>query len=161
MRDPRYPVPQDVSLLPIFRALTACHQRADRLMTRFLLERDLTPSQFDALAVLGDSDGLPFKALSRQSLVSGGTLTPVLDRLEGKGLVQRCKDSRDGRQVIVKLTPVGQALYEQIFLPAVDHAQEALKRLTPDEQRQLVGLLGKLADALDRPCSPVTRGGNS
>jgi DNA-binding MarR family transcriptional regulator len=149
MRDPRYPVSQDESLLPVFRNLHACTQQAERMMTRFLEARGLTPSQFDVLATLGDTDGMSFKELSRRSLVTGGTLTPVLTRLEAKGLVARCKDERDNRQSIVKLTAEGQALYEDSFLPFVDHARAFQDVLSPADQAQLVRSLEKLKAALE------------
>lgn len=149
MTRPHQPVPQDVSLLPVFRALSLCSQRAERLMTRLLEEHDLTPSQFDVLATLGDTDGLSFKELSEQSFVTGGTLTPVLNRMEAKGLVRRCKHETDNRKVLVKLTPEGQTLYERTFMPLVDLARVRLEALSPDEQSQLIRLLDKLAGALD------------
>ena len=147
--DPRYPVSQDVSLVPIFRLLATCSQKAERMMARHLEAEGLTPSQFDVLATLGDTEGMTFKALSQQSLVTGGTLTPVLTRLEAKGLVKRCKGTRDTRQTIVSLTPAGQALYEKTFLPFIDVARRYEDRLTPEEQAQLVGLLTKFEAAFD------------
>ncbi|HEY9898667.1 MAG TPA: MarR family transcriptional regulator [Pantanalinema sp.] len=147
MRDPRYPVSQDVSLLPVHRALHACVQQSGRVMTRFVEARGLTSSQFDVLATLGDTAGMTFKELSLRSMVTGGTLTPVLNRMEAKGLVARCKGEQDSRQTLVRLTPEGQALYEETFLPFIDFAQGYLDRLTPDEQTQLSALLDKLACA--------------
>ncbi|MNK30111.1 HTH-type transcriptional regulator SarZ [compost metagenome] len=151
MKDPRYPISQEISLLPVFRAFAIGGQRLERMMTRFMQAHDLTPAQFDVLATLGDTEGLPFKTLSQQALVTGGTLTPVLNRMEAKGLLRRCKDERDHRQVILKLTPEGQALYEATFLPYVDHAQAYLDVMSPEEQQQLAQLLDKLSDALLRP----------
>lgn len=148
-RDPRYPVPQDESMLPVMRALTVCAQRTERLLDRFTERHGLTPSQFDVLATLGDRGGMTFKDLSEQSLVTGGTLTPVLGRLEAKGLVSRCKGPQDARQTIVSLTPEGQATYERTFLPFVDHARARLAALTPAEQAQLTALLEKFSAALD------------
>lgn len=151
MKDPRYPVSQEASMLPVVRALHVCHQRLERVLTRFLEEDGLTPSQFDVLATLGDSEGLPFKELGRQALITGGTLTPVLNRMEAKGLLRRCKDDRDQRQVILKLTPEGQALYEATFLPYVDRAQACVDTLTAGEQAELKRLLHKLSDSLAVP----------
>ncbi len=135
-------------MLPVIRALHLCNQRLERQMTRYVEENGLTPAQFDVLATLGDTEGLPFKELGRQALITGGTLTPVLNRLEAKGLVRRCKDERDQRQVILKLTPEGQALYEATFLPYVDYAQNFVDTLTPEEQRELTRLLHKFGEAL-------------
>lgn len=148
MSDLHYPIPQDVSLLPLARALAKCQQQHDRVATRFMDSVGLTPSQFDALAVLGDSPGMTMKELSQLSMITGGTLTPVLDRLEAKGLVTRCKGTQDSRQTIVALTPQGQALYEQAFLPFVAHMRTYSDKLTPDEQQTLVKLLDKFTDAL-------------
>ncbi|MBO9539029.1 MarR family transcriptional regulator [bacterium] len=147
MKDPRYPVDQDISLLPVHRALFACVQQSSRVMTRFMEQRGLTPSQFDVLATLGDTEGMTFKELSQRSMVTAGTLTPVLNRMEAKGLVSRCKGEKDSRQTLVRLTPEGQAQYEATFLPFIDHAQGVLNRLTPNEQTQLAQLLDKLTAA--------------
>ncbi len=149
MKDPRYPVAQEISMLPVIWKLGVCNQRVERQMARFLEPHGLTLSQFDVLATLGDTAGLPFKVLSQRAFVSGGTLTPVLNRMEAKGLLRRCKDERDHRQVILELTPEGQALYEETFLPYVDRAQGYVDTLTSEEQRQLVYLLGKLSKAIE------------
>lgn len=116
-------------------------------MAAFAGAHGLTPSQCDVLFTLGDTDGLPFKDLSELSLVTGGTLTPVLNRMEAKGLVNRGKHPSDSRQIIVKLTPEGQALYRATFLPMVDEVRRRLDVLTPAEQTQLTSLLDRLAVA--------------
>lgn len=148
MSDLHYPLPQDESLLPLARALSRCQQQHDRVASRFMDSVGLTPSQFDALAVLGDTTGMTMKELSQLSMITGGTLTPVLDRLEAKGYVTRCKGTHDSRQTIVALTPEGQALYEKAFLPFVAYMRQYSAKLTPDEQQQLAALLDKFADAL-------------
>lgn len=138
-------------MLPLFGLLTGCHQKAERLLSAFVEPEGLTPSQFDVLATLGDlPEGLNFKALSQQSLITGGTLTPVLGRMEAKGLVRRCKSAQDSRQTMVWLSDSGQSLYEKLFLPFVDLVkarQDAA--LSAEEQAQLAALLGKLSRALD------------
>ena len=148
-RDPRYPVRQDVSMVPIARRLHAVTQHQERLMWRFLEGTDLTPSQFAVLATLGDTEGMTCKELSAQSLITGGTLTPVLNRMEAKGLIQRCKGAQDSRQTIVSLSPEGQALYEATFLPFVDMMATRFAKLTPAENDELVRLLDKLEAALE------------
>jgi DNA-binding MarR family transcriptional regulator len=148
-RDPRYPVRQDVSMVPIARALHSVSQHAERIMWRFLEGTDLTPSQFDVLATLGDTQGMTCKELSAESLITGGTLTPVLNRMEAKGLIQRAKGVQDSRQTIVSLTPEGQALYEQVFLPFVDHMQGYWDQLGDKDTQDLVRLLNKLGTILE------------
>jgi MarR family 2-MHQ and catechol resistance regulon transcriptional repressor len=142
-----YPVPQDESLLPVFRALAECFQQVTRVGTRHIESMGVTGSQFDALVVLGDTSGMTCKELGQRSLISGGTLTPVLDRLESKGLVKRVKCDQDNRQTIVSLTSGGQALYEAVFLPHIAYMRTFSDQLTTTERQDLVQLLGKLKEA--------------
>lgn len=147
-QDESYPVAQEASLLPVMRLLSSCHQKAERLLAQHVEAEGITPSQFDVLATLGDlPEGLNFKALSQQSLITGGTLTPVLGRMEAKGLVLRAKSPHDSRQSILRLSPEGQALYEKLFLPFVGLMRERQSRLSQAEEAQLVALLGKLDEA--------------
>jgi DNA-binding MarR family transcriptional regulator len=145
---PHTPVPQDVSLLPVLRALAKCQQQISRVTLRHMESMGLTPAQFDVLATLGDEPGMTCKQLGEQSLITRGTLIPVLDRLEAKGLVQRSKSEKDSRQTIVSLTPEGQALYEQVFMPHVDYVRPFFDRaLSAEEQQLLVSLLGRVEQA--------------
>ena len=65
--------------------------------------------------------------------------------MASRGLVQRTKSEQDSRQTIVSLTPEGQALYEQTFLPHVVHMRGHVDQLSAEDQAQLVTLLHKLA----------------
>ena len=55
------------------------------------------------LYVLWQKDGLPIVELSRKTGLAKTTLTGMLDRLESQGLIKRCADSADRRQIIIRL----------------------------------------------------------
>lgn len=55
------------------------------------------------LYVLWHKDGLPIVELSRKTGLAKTTLTGMLDRLESHGLITRCSDSADRRQIIIRL----------------------------------------------------------
>ncbi len=55
------------------------------------------------LYVLWQKDGLPIVELSRKTGLAKTTLTGMLDRLESQGLITRCADSADRRQIIIRL----------------------------------------------------------
>lgn len=55
------------------------------------------------LYVLWQKDGLPIVELSRKTGLAKTTLTGMLDRLESHGLITRCSDSADRRQIIIRL----------------------------------------------------------
>lgn len=150
MKDARYPVSAEVSLLPLIRAIARSQAALDRVFVGRLTPFGLTPSQFDVLATLGDTEGLTFKALSEQSLITGGTLTPVLNRMAAKGLLVRGKHPYDKRQVIIRLTPAGQALYEETFLPLTDDIQLRLAAITPAENEQVIRLLDRITHLLEQ-----------
>jgi len=76
---------------------------------------DLTLPQFDIIITLGNTSGMPYKKLGEKTLITKGTLTGVISRLEEKGLVQRVASETDGRSQIVRLTEGGNALFESTF----------------------------------------------
>ncbi len=73
----------------------------------------LTYPQYLVMLVLWEEDGLPVKEIGERLFLDSGTLTPLLKRLEAAGLVKRTRSKEDERQVIVALTPQGEALKEK------------------------------------------------
>src|SRR5256885_11878893 len=79
-----------------------------------LLDRlGLTYPQYLVMLVLWERDGVPVKDIGEKLFLDSGTLTPLLKRLEAAGLVKRTRSTEDERQVLVALTPKGQALREE------------------------------------------------
>ena len=137
-------LPPDESLLPVLRDLTDCYLHVSRTSTRMIEAMGLTQAQFDVLVTLGDTPGMTCKVLGERTFITKGTLTPVLDRLEAKGLVVRAKGQRDSRQTRVSITPEGQALYERHFPGFVAAMRGRFAVLAPEEQEALRALLQKL-----------------
>lgn len=90
---------------------------ASRALTRAygpLLEPlGLTYPQYLVMLVLWEVKSATVKALGERLTLDSGTLTPLLKRLEQRGLIQRKRDTEDERVVRITLTPEGQALQEQ------------------------------------------------
>jgi MarR family transcriptional regulator, organic hydroperoxide resistance regulator len=74
----------------------------------------LTYPQYLVMLVLWEKSELPVKTIGEQLDLDSGTLSPLLKRLEQNGLIKRTRDSRDERQVIVSLTPKGQAMRGEV-----------------------------------------------
>jgi DNA-binding MarR family transcriptional regulator len=100
---------------------------------------DLTYPQYLAMLVLWQEDGITLKELGARLRLDSGTLTPLLKRLVGKGLVHRERSAADERALTITLTPSGKRL-----------RQKALK--LPEAMRcklaQPLGRLQKLRDEL-------------
>ena len=90
---------------------------AGHAFTRFYKPRldalGLTYPQYLVFLVLWERDGLTVKALGDKLFLDSGTITPLVKRLEARGLVQRQRDTADERMVRIMLTEAGRALREQ------------------------------------------------
>ncbi|MGL4836948.1 MAG: MarR family winged helix-turn-helix transcriptional regulator [Shewanella sp.] len=81
---------------------------------RPLLDKlDLTYPQYLAMLVLWEAEGISVKTLGDKLLLDSGTLTPLLKRLEAKGLVSRGRSEQDERVRVLTLTEQGLALKSQ------------------------------------------------
>ena len=79
-----------------------------------LLDRlGLTYPQYLVMLVLWERDGVPVKDIGERLFLDSGTLTPLLKRLEAAQLIKRTRSTEDERQVLIALTPQGQALREK------------------------------------------------
>lgn len=92
----------------------------------------LTPSQFDIVATLGNTPGMTFKELGERTLITKGTLTGVIDRLQEKGLVDRITQLEDRRSTLVKLTKQGEAEFKRVFAPQIAFGKQSFANY--DEQ---------------------------
>ena len=95
---------RQLPLLPVLRDLADAYQAFEAYSSVHIRSLDLTPAQFDIIATLGNTPGMPLKELGEKTLITKGTLTGVVDRLTDKGLVLRVASPSDGRSQIVELT---------------------------------------------------------
>jgi DNA-binding MarR family transcriptional regulator len=106
------------------RLLAECMQLFEKFSGAHVRRLGLTAAQFDVIATLGNTAGMTCKHLGENTLITKGTLTGVLDRLEEKGLVQRSRADIDKRQMTVKLTPCGEDVFQQTFPQIVESGQQ-------------------------------------
>ena len=106
----------------------------------------LTYPQYLVFLVLWEGDDLTVKALGERLLLDSGTITPLLKRLEARGLVVRRRDHEDERQVRVLLTDAGRALREQaLSIPLAVGKASGLDIAGADAlRRELVSLRERL-----------------
>lgn len=79
----------------------------------FLDEISLTYTQYITMMVLWENRQILVKELGARLFLDSGTLTPVLNALEAKGLSARHRSEQDKRDVLVTVTEAGMALREQ------------------------------------------------
>ncbi len=122
--------------------LYACARETIKLYKPFLDEIGLTYTQYIAMMILWEKKSLTVKELGARLYLDSGTLTPLLKKLEARGLLTRTRSSKDERNLIVAVTEAGERLKEQ----AVDIPEKMARcvHITPDEVAELYRILYKL-----------------
>ncbi len=131
------------------RLLAQCYQAFERLSGRHVRELGLTPAQFDIVATLGNLPGMTFRELGERTLITKGTLTGVVARLEARGVVERSANADDGRSSLVRLTREGQSLFESVFPAVVSRTARAFDHWSAADFDRLDAELLRLRVALD------------
>lgn len=132
--------------LPMLRELARCYQAFEAYSSAHIRSMKLTPSQFDIVATLGNTAGMSFKELGEKTLITKGTLTGVVDRLEAQKLVRRSASREDGRSMIVSLTPAGERLFERVFTAHLAHMRQALGKLDREQLARIESALRGLRE---------------
>ena len=122
--------------------LYACSREIIKQYKPFLDEIDLTYTQYIAMMVLWDKKTVNVKAMGEILYLDSGTLTPVLKKLESKGLVTRQRSTSDERNLVVTITEAGEVLKEKAV--AVPAAIANCSNITPEEAAMLYRILYKM-----------------
>ncbi len=138
------------AFLPAIRELARCYQAFESYSSRHVRNMGLTSSQFDIIATLGNTTGMTFKELGEKTLITKGTLTGVVDRLEAKKLVARMPSPTDGRCQIVQLTPRGEKVFAEVFPAHLAYIGDALGGFDAGQLRQTQDLLRRLGSVFRR-----------
>ena len=107
---------------------------------------DITYTQYITLLVLWEQDGLTVKTLGERLYLDSGTLTPLLTKLESKGLIVKQKDTKDSRETTIRLSDKGRELKEKITV--VPASMGACVKLDVDDFLCLQKLLKKVRNGL-------------
>ena len=123
--------------MPTLRQLIRCTQAFERFSGAHVKSLGLTESQFDVIATLGNTQGLTCKELGERTLITKGTLTGVLDRMEARALITRRADAGDARRTHIALTRNGNVLFAEVFPAHLRHLERAFGRLSESELQHL------------------------
>lgn len=130
------------------RLLAECMQLFEHRSAQNVRQHGLTHAQFDILATLGNTPGMTCKELGEKTLITKGTLTGVLDRMEEKGIIQRDRGNQDKRQMFIRLTTQGEAQFAEIFPQVVAHGKCRFDDYTEADYQELENALRKLKQHL-------------
>ena len=138
----------DFSPLEVLSRVSRLARHLDLARREAFAAHGLEPWEFDVLAALR-REGAPYALspgrLLQVTLVTSGTMTNRIDRLEAKGLVEREPDPDDGRSVRVLLTDAGRTRVDDALTDLLAHERRILAALAPDDREKLADLLRLLA----------------
>ena len=132
------------AFMPVMRELVRAYQAFSDHSAKNVRKLGLTPSQFDVIATLGNTDGMSMTELAKKTLVTKGTLTGIIDRLEQKGLVTRIVPPENRRSFTIILTPEGEQTFEAVFPIQIAYLKERFDRLSAEELKQIQVSLSQL-----------------
>lgn len=140
----------DLSPLAVLSRITRIARHLD--IARRDAFGDLENWGFDVLAALrraGEPHQLSPGQLMQETLVTSGTMTNRLDRLEELQLITRQPDPNDGRGSLVTLTRAGMRAVDSAMEDLLENERELLQNLSEKEREVLADLLSKLVTEFD------------
>jgi DNA-binding MarR family transcriptional regulator len=113
-----------------WRLLAVANDIAEQAVADYL---GLNRTDARCLDIIERLRGVTAGRLARESGLSTGAVTTVLDRLERSGLARRTSDPEDRRRVVVEMTPAARKANEELYRPLVEAATEQMLRYSEDE----------------------------
>ncbi len=129
--------------------LEQAQRRVSRDLDRVLSQVGASAEQWRVLDRLSDEKGLPMGELAQQLSMNPPTMTKLIDRMVGAGLVQRIVDDEDSRRVLVFITDSGLVLFGKLSQKATEFHEGLAESLNAREAQQLSKLLGHLTERLN------------
>jgi MarR family transcriptional regulator, 2-MHQ and catechol-resistance regulon repressor len=127
--------------LVLWKAASAVQAYAEKSIS----ELEMCGSDFAVLEALLHKGPLPINEIGKKVLLTSGSITVAVDRLETKRLVERRAHGTDRRARIVHLTKAGRKLITRVYADhAADMERLAFVSLTRAERKMLISLLKKI-----------------
>jgi DNA-binding MarR family transcriptional regulator len=147
----------DVGPMGVIGRLNRCAALMRRRLDATFEQFGLSNWEFDVLATLrraGAPHQLAPTALFSQLMVTSGTMTHRLQRLEAQGWVTRAPNPADARSMLVQLSPAGLELIERAVLAHVENEKDIIAPLGADGAAELDAQLRKLLAMLEARPEP-------
>jgi DNA-binding MarR family transcriptional regulator len=116
-----------------------------RAFARHVGQRDLEPGRFAAMMVIHNNPGITPGALGRAIARDKSTITPLIQDLRRRGLIERRPSPTDRRSATVTLTKAGEAMLRDLLRHAREHDRR-LDEIVGDRKPELLRLLRQIAE---------------
>lgn len=130
--------------LKLFTVLARAHNTLMELDRRDIRRFGLNQTEFAVLELLYHKGPRPLQQIGEKILITSGSITYVINKLEKKELLKRNPYEEDRRVIYAVLTERGQALMEEIFPQHAETLTEAFRGLTAEEKQLAIELVKKV-----------------
>jgi|ERR1035438_2772207 DNA-binding MarR family transcriptional regulator len=125
-----------------FLELVRTTDMLSRGLVKVLKTEDLSATQYNVLRILrGAPDGLPCGEIASRMITRDPDITRLLDRLEKRELISRCREATDRRTVMTRITPEGLQLLARLDDPLLTAHRKQLSHLGREGLGALTELL--------------------
>lgn len=129
--------PEEEAFLDLLRTT----DMLSRGLVRVLKTEDLSPTQYNVLRILrGAPEGLACGEIANRMITRDPDVTRLLDRLEKRALISRCRETKDRRTVMARITPEGLKVLARLDEPILAAHRRQLGHLG----RERLGALEEL-----------------
>lgn len=141
--------------LRLWLRMLTCTMMVENTIRAALRSRfDATLPRFDLMAQLEKAEnGMTLSEVSRRMMVSNGNVTALVERLMAAGLVARRISETDRRSQVIWLTPAGHQAFAAMAAEHEAWVADMFSGLTADEARELMRLLAKTKQSVQRASS--------
>lgn len=135
---------EQAASLKLFVVLSKAYKSLMDLAVKDMKKHGLASAEFMVLEVLYHRTRIPLQQIGGKILVTSGSITYNIDKLEKRGLLRRVPCEDDRRVTYAEITEAGRKLFDDIFPQHVDFIHNLMGGLDSEEKAQATLLLKKL-----------------
>ncbi|MGX4583589.1 MarR family winged helix-turn-helix transcriptional regulator [Paenibacillus chitinolyticus] len=144
-------VNEDIDLsLKLFVVLSKAQKVIMDRSVKDMKRHGLSPSEFAILELLYHKGKFPLQQIGDKILVTSGSITYNIDKLEKKELLRRISCPSDRRVTYAEITERGTELFNDIFPEHAEVVKASMGGLTAEEKKLAIGLIKKLGTAAQK-----------
>ncbi|MNI09103.1 HTH-type transcriptional regulator MhqR [compost metagenome] len=135
---------EQAASLKLFVVLSKAYKSLMDHAVKDMKSHGLASAEFMVLEVLYHRTRIPLQQIGEKILVTSGSITYNIDKLEKRGLLKRVPCSEDRRVTYAEITDAGRELFDDIFPRHVSSIHSLMSGLNQEEKSQAIQLLKKL-----------------
>lgn len=137
--------PEEDAFLSLLRTTDLLSRKVEKV----LRSADVSPTQYNVLRILrGAAEGLTCTEIANRMINRDPDITRLLDRLEKRALISRCRENPDRRMVLTRISPEGLRLLRRLDDPVMEVHKKQLGHLGKEGLGTLMTLLATVREKI-------------